>query len=133
MRAKIEATAKSLNIPFTIQHSKDVRIFYSAMDVFVLPSYTEGVPYACLEAMAMSKPVIVTDVGATRDLIQEGKNGFLIPKKSPRILADKITELIKNENLKAKMGHLNRKIVEQNFTLQRYVTCVENVYKNLVN
>lgn len=68
--------------------SDDVRPFICGTDAVVLPSYREGVPSSLLEAMAMGKPVITTDAPGCRDVVEDGKTGFIAPVKNPRALAD---------------------------------------------
>jgi glycosyltransferase involved in cell wall biosynthesis len=68
--------------------SDDVRPFICGTDAVVLPSYREGVPSSLLEAMAMGKPVIATDAPGCRDVVEDGKTGFIAPVKNPRALAD---------------------------------------------
>ncbi len=68
--------------------SDDVRPFICGTDAVVLPSYREGVPSSLLEAMAMGKPVITTDAPGCKDVVEDGKTGFIAPVKNPRALAD---------------------------------------------
>jgi glycosyltransferase involved in cell wall biosynthesis len=64
-------------------HVDDVRAFYESLDVYVQPSHTEGLPCAVLEAMAMARPVIATDVPGNRDAVAPGETGWLIPARAP--------------------------------------------------
>lgn len=72
----------------------DVRPFISPSDAVVLPSYREGLPRALLEAMAMERPVITTNVAGCRDVVEEGKNGFLVPVKDSGSLIDAMLSFI---------------------------------------
>jgi len=63
-------------------------------DVFVLPSYREGTPRSCLEAMALAKPIITTDVPGCREVVVDGYNGFLVQSRNEKKLSDAIEEII---------------------------------------
>jgi len=133
LSGKVATVAHSLGIPSTVTGwVSNPEAYYSVMDVFVLPSYSEGFPRTCLEAMAMKKPIIVTDVGANKELIKNGRNGFIIPPKKPKILAQKILEFIENRSLIEEWGRANRKIVEKNYTLMHEVKRLERIYEEVL-
>ena len=69
-------------------------LFYSAADVFVVPSYYETFGLVALEAMACGTPVVATNVGGFQDVIRQGETGYIVPDNSPRNLADKIARLL---------------------------------------
>ena len=81
-----------------------LKTFYSSVDLFVLPSNDEGMPNVVLEAMAMGLPVVATNVAGTRELICEGKNGYLVPPKNPSALAEILIQLIHREDLLSEMA-----------------------------
>ena len=87
--------------------------------VFVLPSYREGCPRSTLEAMAMQRPIITTDVPGCRQTVVHGKNGFLVPPKDPIALADAMEKFIKNPELIESMGQASRKIAEEKFDIHK--------------
>jgi len=94
----------------------DVRPYIRQCDVMVLPSYREGMPRAVLEAMAMAKPVITSDVPGCRDTVEHGKNGFLVPAKDAEALAEamiKFLELPMQD--KNKMGGYSRERAVREF------------------
>ena len=72
--------------------------------VFVLPSYREGTPRSVLEAMAMGRPIITTDVPGCRETVVEGSNGLLVPARDPKALASAMESLIEQPHLRAEMG-----------------------------
>jgi len=129
-RSQIVDTAKSLEIPVTFAGwVNDLRPYYSAMDVFILPSLTEGLPNALLESMAMQRPIIATNVGGNKDLIKDGVNGYLIPPQNADLLARQILTLYENVDLRARMASLSRKKVQQSFTWDRIIDRVEKIYE----
>jgi len=94
----------------------DVRPLICKSDVVVLPSYREGIPRSLLEAMSMEKPIITTDSIGCRDVVEDGKNGFLVPVKNPEALADamiKMIEMTKEE--REEMGKYGRNKVLREF------------------
>lgn len=77
-----------------LEQVADVRAYIGRSDVVVLPSYREGIPRALLEAMAMEKPIIAADSTGCRDVIEEGRNGFLAPVRDAEALAQAMIRMI---------------------------------------
>ena len=84
-------------------------------DVFVLPSYREGVPRSTQEAMAVGRAVITTDVPGCRETVIDGVNGFLVEKWNPQAIAEKMIYFIENPQQIAKMGEESHKIAKEKF------------------
>ena len=84
-------------------------------DVFVLPSYREGVPLSTQEAMAIGRAVITTDVPGCRETVVNGVNGFLVDKWNPQALAEKMTYFIENPEQVGIMGYESRKMAQKKF------------------
>ena len=82
----------------------DVRPFIDRCSVYVLPSYHEGMPRTVLEAMAMGRPIITTDVPGCRDTVINGKNGWLVKKSDEYELAERMMWFIENPEEGRKMG-----------------------------
>jgi glycosyltransferase involved in cell wall biosynthesis len=93
----------------------DVRPQIAACHVFVLPSYREGTPRTVLEAMAMGRPVITTDVPGCRETLVDGANGLLVPARDPSALADAARTLATDAELRGKMAARSLDIVRQRF------------------
>jgi len=93
----------------------DVRPYLEQAMVYVLPSYREGTPRSVLEALAMGKPVITTDVVGCRETVIDGKNGFLVPVKNPTALASAMEKLLVNPDLVEKMGQASRKLAVEKY------------------
>jgi glycosyltransferase involved in cell wall biosynthesis len=98
-----------------------INILESA-DIFVFPTYypNECLPLSLIEAMQHSLPVVSTSEGAIEDLVEDGLTGFLVPKQNSSILADKIELLIKDSDLRIKMGAEGRKKYLKEFTLEKF-------------
>ena len=84
-------------------------------DVFVLPSYREGLPLSTQEAMAIGRAVITTDVPGCRDTVIDGVNGFLVEKWNPEALAEKMIYFIENPEQIVTMGYESYKMAQQKF------------------
>ena len=94
---------------------KEIAELLSTTDIFVNPSYSEGLPTSVLEAGAAGLPIVATDVGGTREIIEDGKNGFLIPPGDSRALKEKVCQLIKNKELRENLGRNIQQFVKKNF------------------
>ncbi len=101
-------------------------------DIFVLPSLSEGLSSAILIAMASSLPVIATDVGGIPELIRDGENGLLVSPMDPTGLARAIERLSRNPEERSRMGMAGRRLVEEQFTLQRKIAETEQLCSSIL-
>jgi len=97
-RPSLERLVADLELSEMVQFSgwiarEDMPDVYRRADVFVLPSYVEGMPNVVLEAMASGLPVIATDVPGTRDVIEDGVSGYLVSPRDEAVLAERIAFL----------------------------------------
>ena len=97
----------------------DVRPYIARAGIYVLPSYREGTPRTVLEAMAMGRAVITTDVPGCRETVLAGRNGFLVPVKDSEALAEAMEKFIENPALIEQMGAESRKIAEEKYDVQK--------------
>lgn len=93
----------------------NVKDWLVVSDVFVLPSYREGVPLSTQEAMAIGRAVITTDVPGCRETVVDGVNGFLVEKWDPQALAEKMIYFIENPEQIAIMGYESHKMAQEKF------------------
>lgn len=107
----------------------DVLKILKASDALVLPSFHEGMPLVPLEAAAASRPVIGSNVVGIKDVVQDGKTGFLVDfnKKSEAVKA--FRKLAKSPALRRKMGEKGRRFVEKRFSIKKFVEGTLKVYK----
>lgn len=94
---------------------EDVRPHLAAASVFVLPSFREGTPRSVLEAMAMGRPVVTTDVPGCRQTVEEGVTGFLVPPFEPGALMRAMARFIEEPELIAQMGAAGRRLAEEKY------------------
>ena len=100
--------------------TRNVRPYLVDTSVFVLPSYyREGTPLTVLEAMAVGRPIITTDMPGCRDTVIPGENGFLVPIKDAPRLAEAMERFILDPDLIPKMGHRSREIAVDKFDVNR--------------
>jgi glycosyltransferase involved in cell wall biosynthesis len=115
-------------------HVHPVEDFLRSVDVFVLPSAeAEAFPRAVLEAMACGKPVVVTDAGGSREAVEEGRTGFVVPPRDPQAMADRLRALIGSAGLRAQMGECGRRRAEVLFALGRNTKLTAHVYEEAVS
>ena len=93
--------------------------FMSSIDLFVLSSRWEGFGYVLAEAMLMKKPCIVFDISSNPELVIDGENGYLVSPFDIEKMANRVEELVKNNELRAKVGERGRKIVESKFDSEK--------------
>jgi len=97
----------------------DVRPFLAASHVCVLPSYHEGLPRSVLEAMAVGRPILTTDVPGCRETVVAGSNGFIVPKGDAAALAERMIWFIEHRDRWADMGRASRQLAEARFDVRK--------------
>jgi glycosyltransferase involved in cell wall biosynthesis len=112
----------------------DVRPYIAAADCVVLPSYREGTPRTLLEAAAMARPLIATDVPGCREVVDDGVNGFRCEVRNARDLADKMRTMIEMTDIeRAAMGHAGRSKMEREFDERIVINSYIDVLSECVN
>jgi len=107
---------------------KDIFSAIKISDIVVLTSKWEGMPNLILEGMALKKAVISTDVGGSKEIIEDGINGFLLKYGDKKGLVEKILFLYKNPEIRKKMGKEGHKIVKGRFNLFEKIKEYEKIY-----
>ncbi|MEG6523544.1 glycosyltransferase family 4 protein [Desulfotomaculum sp. 1211_IL3151] len=111
---------------------ENIEEIYAVLDIFVLPSVTEGLPLAILEAMAAAKPVVATRVGGVPEAILEGKTGLVVSPKDPEALAVALAGLLGERELLSRMGKNGLKHVNDKFTITLMVQKTLDLYSQLL-
>lgn len=105
--------------------------YYSAAEVLVMPSFYESFGMVALEAMACGTPVIASQVGGLAFLVRDGETGYHVPEGDPSALCDKLTLLLSDHELRAKMG-TNAENYAQGYKWESIAGRIANVYRNLL-
>src|SRR6185295_18528307 len=110
----------------------DVPDVLAALDVFVLPSRTEGMSNALLEAMAAGLPVVATAVGGNPEVVAPDGSGLLVPPDDPEAMAAAVARLLAAPAEAARLGAAARRRVEESFGARAMVRRLEAVYTALL-
>jgi glycosyltransferase involved in cell wall biosynthesis len=132
--AKLEQLATDLGIRHRVHFlgwREEVPDIVAAADVVALPSLTEGLPLAVLEAMAAGKPVVATPVGGVPDAIDDGETGAIIPLNEPEALAAALVRFLENRELSARVAQAARRRIEERFSLASFLQQIEALYERL--
>jgi phosphatidylinositol alpha-1,6-mannosyltransferase len=99
---------------------KVLRQYYRDSDIFVLPSASEGFGFVFLEAMHFAKPIVAANSGATPEVVRDGETGVLVDYGNAEQLAQAITSLCQNADLRTRLGEAGRARLQQNFTFDQF-------------
>ncbi|MEA2538331.1 MAG: hypothetical protein QOF11_2565 [Chloroflexota bacterium] len=130
-REVLEALAVELGIADRVVFTgrrDDVPAVTAALDVAVLPSYREALGLSVLEAMALSRPVVASEVGGIPEMIEDGITGLLVPPHDPAALAAAIVRLLRDHPLADTLGRAGHDLVHDRFCIERMVAAVEQIY-----
>ncbi|GGK09140.1 glycosyl transferase family 1 [Lentibacillus kapialis] len=119
------------NIIFTGIRS-DINYLLAVSDVFVLPSHREGLPRSIIEAMAMEKPVIATNIRGCREEVEHGETGYLTEKENIDELYTRMVEYINNPDSMIEMGKNARDIVEEQYDEEKVLNKQLNLFNSLI-
>lgn len=142
LRKEIEEKAKSLNLDYTTEKDsvhdkklvftswiKEVDVATSGLDIIALTSLNEGTPVSLIEASAAGRPIVSTNVGGIRDVVDEGVNAFIVDKDDINGFAEKLKLLVEDSNLRKQMGIEGIQIAFSKFSYTRLVEQMKDLYK----
>lgn len=110
----------------------DMQAVFSKSHIVCLPSsYGEGVPKVLIEAASCGRAIVTTNTPGCREIVKDGENGLLIPPKNPLALAIALRKLIENKQMRIKMGLRGRKIVEDEFSINKVVLQTLTLYEQI--
>ena len=136
--AALKQLAKSLRVSDSIRFmgfipNAELPKYLASSNIYVSTSLSDaGIAASTAEAMACGLPVVITDFGDNRNWVEDGVNGFIVPLKDPKTLAEKIIYLLKNEGVRMKFGMRNRKIIEERNNYYKEMEKMENIYIELI-
>lgn len=127
LKEQVEQLAIEAHIHF-LGMRQDVPRLLSVLDVFVLPSLSEGLSLALLEAMASGKPVVATQVGGNPELIDHGRTGFLVQPQDPRDLEANLLKLLSDPGTMQQFGRQAVERIRQYFSMKQMVDRYRDLY-----
>lgn len=121
LRPELEARARALGVAPRVRfagYHPDVARYYAAFDVSVLTSLSEGLSITLLESLQRGIPVVATRVGGNPEVVTDDETGFLVPPRNPVAFAQRVSLLLRDAALRARMGGAARRFVAQNFSAE---------------
>lgn len=115
------------------KYGDDLLQMYVNADCFVMPSYREGFPNTVLEAGAMGLPSIVTDINGSREIIENEKNGLIVPSKNANALYDAMERMLTDDKAREIMRSYARQIIESRFEKNFVQKCQIEFYERILN
>jgi glycosyltransferase involved in cell wall biosynthesis len=134
-RESLEQEAANLGISDRVRFvgfRRDLLEIFRIMDLLVLPSYTEGLPNVILEAFSCAKPVVATQVGGVPEIVENGRNGLLIPPGRPDLLAQAVEKCLSSNDFMESMGRSGRNLIISKFSFEEQTRKLESVYKEIL-
>jgi glycosyltransferase involved in cell wall biosynthesis len=134
-RADAERLASTLEIADRCRflgYRRDIGGWYGAFDALLLSSANEGAPVVAIEALAAGRPVVATDAGGTRTVVDDGETGFLAPVGDVQALAAALDRLALDPDLRRRMGELGARRMRERFSVERMVDDVERLYARVL-
>ena len=134
-RDQVERRAHELGVmreTLFLGYQEQVSSFFSAFDVFILPSANEGTPVTAIEALAAGKPVVATRVGGIPDVVRDGEDGFLVEPGDVDALGERLAQLARDKPLRERMGKAARARVRERYSVERLVDDVDRLYRSLL-
>jgi len=135
IKGELVALSQGLGISSSVRFLDsvfDTPKYLSIMDVFALPSIQEGLGLSTIEALAVKRAVVASDVGGIYSVVRDHSTGLLVPPREPRALADAILKLFSDEPLRRKYGNEGRRLVEEKFSLDLMIEKIERIYRMIV-
>ncbi len=132
VRQPVEQSAQELGIMSNVIFAgfrQDIPAVLAAIDIFVLPSESEGLPQSIMEAMAASKAVVATLVGGIPELIEPERTGLLVAPKDVPALTAAIEQLITNRDRRLELGEQARAHAQQHFSVARMASAYDELYR----
>lgn len=143
LKEMIEDLAKSLNLTFDTKNGVNVDIVFTSwileidkaihgLDIIALTSLNEGTPVSLIEAQAAGIPILSTDVGGIRDIVEENKTCLLSANNDIKAFSKNLIELIENETTRSLFIENGPKLANKKFSQERLITDTENLYEKLI-
>ncbi len=131
-RERLERLAEGNDRIRFLGHVRDVDSFYDLIDINAVTSRSESFPYSMLEGAALGKPAVASDVGGIPSLIRDGECGYLFPSEDVSALAEKISALVKDKDLRQRMGTALKTRVEAEFSAEAFAARHVQIYEKIL-
>ena len=112
---------------------EDISAIIKQLEIFVLPSISEGLSIATIEAMALGKPVIVTDSGGPKEIVENEKTGLIVPPKDSRAIAESVIRLISDKAYASTLGMNGKAAVRKKFGINENIDRYVDLYRNCLH
>jgi glycosyltransferase involved in cell wall biosynthesis len=135
-RTELASQARGLGIDGRVTftgHLQEVRPLLPALDVFALPSLSEGLPFSVLEAMDAGLPVVAARVGGVPELVADGETGLLVPPADTGALTSALLSLLEDPARRVHMGEAARRRIDAQFTVERMIDGTEKAMLAAIN
>ncbi|MTI81766.1 MAG: glycosyltransferase family 4 protein [Firmicutes bacterium] len=135
LRESLKKESENLGLKnrvFFAGYRSDVYQIMPVMDIFVLPSETEGLPLTILEAMTAGVPVVATRVGGVTEVVENQKTGLLVQPKDPHSLALAIAQLLEDEKLAKEIAGAAKQLIEEKFTVEKMIDETMDLYQQVL-
>ncbi len=135
LRPMVEQAVQALNLRDRViltGFRGDIPELLATMDVVVLTSLWEGLPFVLLEAMAAQRAVVATHIQGSNEVVVDDETGYLVPPQDPESLATAVIELLQDPTRRERMGRRGRERVEQNFSLERMIHDTVQTYRTVL-
>ncbi len=132
LKKQVEALGLERNVRFTgLVPQEDLPLYYASSDIVAAPSIFEPFGLVLLEALAMGKPVVATNVGGIPEVIKDFETGLLVPPHDSSSIAQAIIRLKEDESLGERLGKRGRELVEGKFSLEKMAEATWSCYKSI--
>ena len=112
--------------------NEELCYYLNSAEIYVSTSISDGTSMSLLEAMACGLPVVVSDVPANCEWVQDGVNGFIVPRKKVNPISEKVLALLNDRALAQKMGNINLSIVNERADLEKNYPKFDSIYEQMV-
>jgi glycosyltransferase involved in cell wall biosynthesis len=127
----LEGKARSLGLEGGVRflgYQSNVPDWLAAADITVLPSFWEGLPITAIECLAAGKPMVATSIDGTPEVVVDEETGLTVPPGDPGLLAAAICRLLRDPELRRKLGAAGRRWVEEHFSIDRQILKTQELY-----
>lgn len=136
LRNELEKEITNLGLSdvfFFTGYQDNIKDILNQLDIFLFTTHREGLSVAVIEVLASGLPVVATNIGGINEQIDEGENGYILPKGDVEGMANKCLELINNKELRMKFGKKSRELAEERFSQKRMLLEHIECYKTILN